>query len=155
MGCAVSQEKEHTELKQIIYVSMLSNGQDETCIPEIMQQAVENNSRSGFTGLLIYINRSFLQILEGEPAALDDLYNRIRKDTRHTMPMTLGTTNITERQFADWSMGLADVTAPELDSLGNKNDFFQKGHCLTELDESLARKILQEFRSGLWRVRVY
>ncbi len=141
-------------LKQIIYASSLAPGEDESCIKPILQRAVENNSKNGFTGLLIYVNRSFLQILEGEAEPLDALYEKIREDSRHTKPWTLSAAPIDERQFADWSMGLAKPSVADLDEIGPSNDFFSKGHCLTELDESMARKILGEFRSGMWRIKV-
>ncbi len=141
-------------LKQIIYASALSKDEDDSCLPRILATAVANNARQGVSGMLLYINRSFLQVLEGDEAILDPLYEKIRQDPRHTRPMTLQIAPIETRQFPDWSMGLAHVSADELDRIGRKNDFFKQGHCLTELDESLARKILGEFRSGLWRTHV-
>ncbi len=143
------------ELKQIIYASSLAPGVDESCIEGILEAAVANNSRQGFTGLLLYVNRSFLQVLEGEAEALDALFEKIRQDPRHTRPWTLSSAPIAQREFADWSMGLARPSVADLDTIGPRNDFFRKGHCLTELDEGMARKVLQEFRSGMWRIQVH
>ncbi len=143
------------ELKQIIYASSLAPGQDENCLEEILKTAVANNRKNGFTGLLLYVNRSFLQVLEGESTALDALFEKIRKDPRHTRPWTLSSALVAKREFADWSMGLARPDVADLDRIGPRNDFFSKGHCLTELDAGMARKVLEEFRSGMWRIQVH
>ncbi len=142
-------------MKQIVYVSALAPGVDASVVPDIVRVAAANNSRMQVSGILLYINGSFLQIIEGEAATLDALYEKICADSRHVKQMKLGDSHIEHRQFPDWSMALADVSSADLDRIVRRNDFFARGHCFTELDESLARSVLAEFRSGMWRMKLH
>ena len=60
----------------------------------------------GVTGALLLANGIFLQQLEGDRQAVNALYHRILKDPRHKDPAILDFSEIVERQFGSWSMGL-------------------------------------------------
>lgn len=141
-------------IKQLIYVSALSKSQDPSCLAEILRQSIRNNAANNITGMLLYINGSFLQVLEGEPETLEPLYVKICADPRHTGAVKVLDIEVEERQFSEWSMGHATLSGGELDRLSGKNDFFTRGHCLTELDSGIARRVLTQFREGLWRRRI-
>jgi hypothetical protein len=49
----------------------------------------------------------FAQVLEGPPAAVHPLFERIHQDTRHHDVLALPERAVTERTFPDWSMGFA------------------------------------------------
>lgn len=138
-------------LRQMIYVSALAEDEDASCVVDILRESISNNAARDITGLLLYINGSFLQVLEGEPEVIDDLYTNICADARHQSTLKVLDLAVPERQFAEWSMGHAEVSGGELDRLSGKNEFFTKGHTLTELDEGLVRRVLTEFREGKWR----
>jgi len=71
----------------------------------LLRQSRLNNGPLGITGLLLYGNESFLQVLEGEEPALRQVYARIQADQRHTRVVTLADGPIHARVFPDWSMG--------------------------------------------------
>jgi hypothetical protein len=73
---------------------------------ELLQKARAKNKRLGITGLLLYAQGRFFQVLEGPESAVRSLYDTIRDDERHTNVETLLTTTITARTFPDWEMGL-------------------------------------------------
>jgi hypothetical protein len=52
-------------LIQLIYISQLV-GEDETSLGPILSASVRRNTASGITGMLLYANGRFLQVLEGE-----------------------------------------------------------------------------------------
>lgn len=141
-------------LRQIIYVSALSDTQGPSCVSDILRESTANNSAIHVSGMLLYVNGSFLQVLEGAHNTLDNLYAKICADPRHTNAIKVLDLEIAERQFQEWSMGHAEVSAIELDRVSGKNDFFSKGHCLTELDSGIVRRVLTEFRQGKWRQRL-
>lgn len=55
--------------------------------------------------MLLYLNRSFMQVLEGEEAAVDETYARLQKDPRHTGVMLIDRSPIEARSFGQWGMG--------------------------------------------------
>ncbi len=143
-----------TPITQLVYMSALAENQDPSCISDILRESVANNKAHHITGMLLYINGSFLQVLEGLPEQIQALYEKIRTDPRHKHAVKVLELAVPEREFSEWSMGYAAVEAKELDIVVGKNDFFTTGHCLTELRHSVVLLILQQFRDGRWRRRL-
>lgn len=141
-------------VKQLIYVSVLAVHQDASCVREILKTSIRNNSANHVTGMLLYINESFLQVLEGAPDTVDQLFTTICADPRHTSALKVLELNVSERQFSQWSMGYANLQADEADRLVGKNDFFTSGRCLNELEPGIIRGVLAQFREGQWRQRL-
>jgi len=101
--------------------------------------------------MLLYHQDSFFQVLEGPPAAVDKIYQRISEDSRHVKIVKLIQEPIDERGFADWTMGLGRMERDELGAIPGLNDFFRRGSCLWELEPGRARTLLEAFREGRWR----
>lgn len=66
------------------------------------------NRTNAITGCLLYYDQEFIQLIEGDKKNVQDLYQRIIKDPRHTDIIFLGENHIEERTFADWSMAYLD-----------------------------------------------
>ena len=64
-----------------------------------------HNATVGITGMLLYLDGNFIQVLEGSHTEVVRLYDRIRSDPRHLGIMTLVQGNVSKRAFPDWSMG--------------------------------------------------
>jgi uncharacterized membrane protein (DUF373 family) len=92
----------------------------------LLQECRENNAGSGVTGMLLYGNATFLQVLEGEDKVIDDLVEKIRKDQRHTNLQILHRRPIQRRQYSDWSMGFKRVSDKELQHVEGLRDFGER-----------------------------
>ena len=68
------------------------------------------NSREGITGLMLFYEGVFLQVLEGGRSAVNKLYNRIGADPRHTDVELLLYEEIGELRFASWSIGQVNMS---------------------------------------------
>lgn len=75
----------------------------------LLEQSREKNLRLGITGMLLYKEQNFMQMLEGKEQDVLALYDTIRKDDRHKDVVTLKTGNIKERNFKNWSMGFRNM----------------------------------------------
>lgn len=80
----------------------------------LLRKSRTHNHAHHLTGLLLYGDEQFLQVLEGTNPALDELYGRIQQDYRHTNVRTLSYAPISTRAFPDWRMGYALVSPAEL-----------------------------------------
>ncbi len=90
-------------------------------IDAILATSRHNNPRLGVTGALVFAETHFLQLLEGEQAAVEDLFGAIERDPRHTGVRVVFTRTVEHRMFPDWSM--AHVTARDFrERLGVKDD---------------------------------
>jgi hypothetical protein len=76
---------------------------------DLLAHSRANNAAAGVTGILLYRHGTFLQVLEGPRAKVDDLYATIARDSRHHEVSTVLVEERAERRFPDWTMGFADV----------------------------------------------
>lgn len=68
-----------------------------------------SNQRKMVTGMLIYHDAQFLQLLEGEEQALRELSALIYDDPRHHTAIQLSFKPVKSRDFQSWSMGFANL----------------------------------------------
>ncbi len=88
---------------QLIYTSQ-PFGFDDAMLRGILSTARRNNARDGITGALICRHDIYLQLLEGDGAAIHELYARIVPDDRHLDPHLLWTGEADTRLFPAWAM---------------------------------------------------
>lgn len=111
---------------QASYISSSTRPMSTDALQELLQQCRENNARLGITGMLLYGNQTFVQILEGEEKTVDALLATIRKDPRHTNVRLLQRKPIERREYSDWSMGFKRISGEELRQVEGLNNFFEK-----------------------------
>ncbi|USD66889.1 BLUF domain-containing protein [Vibrio sp. SCSIO 43136] len=92
-------------LSRLIYVSTVTEEFAHSTLDDILLVARENNSEAHVTGMLCFNRKYFLQCLEGSRDAVNNIYNKIAQDRRHTDITILSFEDISEREFVDWSMG--------------------------------------------------
>lgn len=90
----------------VAYASEITGVISDTDLRIILGQAQIKNRRLDVTGKLAYNDRHFLQVLEGRPASIDELLDRIGRNPRHQAIRLLGRSTITIRRFPAWSMAL-------------------------------------------------
>ena len=116
-----------------------------------MAQARTNNAKSGITGLLLYDNKgTFIQAIEGECKQVDDLYQKILRDGRHSNLSRISRRNIQTRSFPDWKMGfkLIDLTSAK-PSLGFSQYMQEQDSVIDSLDaKGLAIELLNYFKDS-------
>lgn len=112
------------ELVRVLYASKAKNIHPELKddLIEILNTAVDFNSRNEITGVLYYGHGYFVQCLEGLKSTVDDLfYNQILKDPRHQNCEILFYEKCETGIFNHWNMKFAPVNK----QLG---DFFLEHH---------------------------
>ena len=112
-------------ISQLIYVSTRTKQCSDQEIPKILESSNKNNGKDDITGVLLYSDKKFLQVLEGETKAITELYDHIQKDTRHKNVMMISLAPIKERSFPSWQMGSREV-AKDFSFLSNMNEQEQK-----------------------------
>ena len=138
-------------LLHIVYTSVAAREFSREELTGILKKARAANESLGVTGMLLFSEGTFFQVLEGRPEVVDALYRKISQDQRHIRSTTIVREAIAKRFFGDWSMGFPDVTETELAEMVGLNDFFHGGSCLAELDAGRAKKLLEAFAQGRWR----
>ena len=101
-------------LRRLIYCSQATQDLDPDELVALLETSRRNNAAVGLSGMLLYSSQSFLQLLEGEPAALAEAYARIAVDERHTRLRLLLDAEVSGPLFPDWTMGFEHVDDEEL-----------------------------------------
>ncbi|MDP1638433.1 MAG: phosphate-starvation-inducible PsiE family protein [Candidatus Nitrotoga sp.] len=129
----------------------------------LLKQSRTNNGAKNITGILLYSNGTFFQVLEGDEATVENLYTTIEKDPRHKNCTLIEKLNITERAFPYWSMGFEKIEPKELKKMEGLNNFFEHdftpagfashkniiGPLLTHLRSKLVKQVSTESHEEL------
>lgn len=143
-----------SQLIMLSYTSIASHLMSHEELINLLSQARANNSQRNITGMLLYMEGCFFQVLEGERDVLDALYLKIAKDKRHHHVMKLIEEPIEDRGFSDWRMGYQHVTREELAHVTGLTDFLDQEHPGFEgMHSERAKTLITAFRQGRWQTR--
>lgn len=133
---------------QLVYVSSATELFSYSELVDLLAKSREKNARLGITGMLLYRDGNFVQVLEGEPAAVDSLYATIARDPRHTGAIVLLRQEKAAREFPEWSMGFRDLNSPEVRSLPGYSEFMNV-KLTPDLGSGRAKRLLQLFKEKM------
>lgn len=105
-----------------------------------------NNQLAGVTGLLLHHDGNFIQVLEGEEAAVERVFARVMADPRHRGVQRLFSEEREVRDFRDWSMAFRNLSDPTFHAMSGFSELLNHRVPLTG---SRARRLLQLFRDNL------
>ncbi|MCM0608156.1 MAG: BLUF domain-containing protein [Ideonella sp. WA131b] len=97
-------------LVRLVYASRAVASVDQLELVAILKKSKANNPGLGITGVLCFSEGIFLQVLEGGRSAVNQLYNRIAADPRHTQVELMTYEEVGERRFAGWTMGQVNLS---------------------------------------------
>ena len=126
-------------MHQIVYTSTAS--EDFSTADLNLLGARRRNKALGVSGMLVFHDGTFLQALEGEQRAINEIFASIVSDRRHRdIDVLHRGPGFDQRIFGDWSMGSPISPAPPIFS---KASFVSTNNCgIRELDGSQAMELL-------------
>ena len=92
-------------LNRLIYTSRASG---DSSLSEILVASIAWNQDHDITGGLVCVEGTYLQYLEGEESAIDQVFGMISRDQRHSGLKVLEHRKVQRRMFVDWSMAVLD-----------------------------------------------
>ena len=137
---------------QVSYVSQTKEPLSPPALLDLLLQCRRNNAAMGVTGMLLYGDRTFLQVIEGEDAVIDDLVATITRDPRHEEVKLLHRKPIDEREYGKWSMGFERVSADDLGDVEGLARFSVDDFTIDYLanNEPIVDMLLQRYREPHW-----
>lgn len=132
----------------LIYASSATRLLTDLELVQLLQQSCDKNVCLDITGLLLYRDGNFMQVLEGPDKAVTDLFSTIASDTRHRGVMLLLQEEIAERQFPSWSMGFRNLHDLVIDDVPGYSGFLNESldSASFQSDPTRAQKLLLMFR---------
>lgn len=128
-------------LHQLVYMSQITT--DESVLNSIHSHAVRNNTALTVTGMLLFAQGRFLQVLEGERKDVHHTYEKIRDDSRHDHVTLLADKPIQERSFSHWNMGFKLLQESEAAKNPRFQSYLTQDLQLCQKDPDLALEILR------------
>ena len=140
-------------LHNLFYCSLASKNILSGDILNILKCSRQNNVKIGVTGILLYWEKTnqFLQVLEGEKNIVFNLYDKISKDTRHSLSKIIYQEDIKERGFKDWSMAFKSIDEIDTSSLDGFSNFSTLDFTTerTNIKASITINLIHSFKSLL------
>ena len=106
-----------SNLIHIVYISISHRDLSEKELSDFLLDIRAKNKKLDITGLLLYNEGSFIQVIEGEKETIQTLFKLVKNDKRHTNIIELLTEPIVERSFPDWSMGFKVINSKNLEKI--------------------------------------
>ncbi|MEL6301561.1 MAG: BLUF domain-containing protein [Pseudomonadota bacterium] len=129
---------------QVAYVSRAVAKFDKARLDSLLRHSRRNNRKLDLTGLLLYEDGLFLQVLEGPPNALWELYEVIEADPSHTEVEKVAERPIRQREFGLWRMGFGILNSSDSDN--GIDDRIRSILKASDAKSSLALDMLYRFR---------
>lgn len=101
------------KLIRFVYFSKAAHDFSEGELDELLAKSQRNNHDRNVSGLLLYDDRMFFQVLEGAPENVYERLGVIEADPRHNGLTAVHEEEIDERDFSEWSMGQLKDTDEE------------------------------------------
>jgi hypothetical protein len=90
---------------QLIYTSAATQEFWPDDLFALVEKCRSKNAPRGLTGMLLFHQGQFLQLLEGPESAVRDCFNMVQRDPRHASIEILMTGTRADRDFPGWTMG--------------------------------------------------
>ena len=143
-------------LVSLMYYSSLTSGVSADAIACIFKSAQRKNTDMGISGILYSDGKKFLQVLEGSRHEVSRVFSAIQKDERHHDIVVVACSEIAEREYGEWSMGLLrpDPAVKEIlrEEIGSEAlDPWEMSHgqirsLLNRLADERLRQLIPRFR---------
>jgi hypothetical protein len=104
-------------LNYIIYVSQAVKLMKEEELAELLKISRRNNEAKNITGVLLYGDGSFIQVLEGSVNEIEFAFESIKADKRHNNITHMISGELPERNFPDWKMGFISLNKEKFKKL--------------------------------------
>jgi hypothetical protein len=137
-------------LFSLTYVSSAKAAFSARELRELLKVCNRNNRERAVTGMLLYKDGNFMQVLEGAEPVVRGVYHAISRDPRHRSLITLLEREEPQRHFPGWSMGFADLGA-DVDNNEGHSEFLRAPLTGQEFqsDPSRAQLLLLSFKKHM------
>ena len=131
----------------ISYVSSVNPNLTENDIQEVLNYTRNWNNDNGITGILLYSDGNFFQVLEGEKEILKSLLSRIVKDERHYNVMIIFEKEVSQTAFDDYQSDF--ISLDSRFQFKNIELYFSQIDKLNPKIQSSVKYILNNFAEGI------
>ena len=112
-------------LLSLTYFSSATVEFDGDALQTLLEHSRARNTAAGISGMLIFHEGNYAQVLEGDEAVVRETFGRISADTRHRNIVLELEETVAERTFPDWSMGFRDLRGATAEEIEGFSTFYR------------------------------
>jgi hypothetical protein len=137
-------------IHRLLYVCVARKPFSREELTELLAKSRANNMRDSVTGLLLYKEGVFTQLLEGNEEAVRQCFARICQDPRHGGCTLIDSGSAAARMFPDWRMGFRNLSETDVSKLPGYSDFMISGASKPNAGEAVHYwRLLESFRQEM------
>ncbi len=102
---------------ELLYCSSARQDLTNDDMTVILKTSRRWNTDHNITGCLLYFDKQFIQILEGDKKSVRELFDNIKKDSRHDNIMILAENEKEKRFFVDWNMAYNELSLYDMEDI--------------------------------------
>ena len=126
---------------QILYESVATSLMKLEDVISLLKKCNQQNYENGLSGLLVFHNHRFMQLLEGRKSSIDFIMQKIGNDPRHSNLEILHESESTERTMGAWTMAFT-MDSNNLEALSDQ-PFFLSLADAREISGTMNRELSQ------------
>ena len=134
-------------MQQLFYLSSARDGLKSDDLNKIVDSALRFNNENDITGIILYRGGIFLQLLEGEATLIQNLFEKIKLDHRHTNIVEVFNIPCKKRIFTTWSEGYREITEFDLKTINEVLSWNKLISAAREIDSHLILHMLERFKA--------
>lgn len=112
-------------LLTLSYVSVARRPVHSKELAELAEKYRRNNARNDITGMLLYHDLRFMQVIEGPMSNIRTLFENIKSDPLHDQILKIFEDPIQNREFLNWSLGVVNGSSLGLEDQTLLNRFLE------------------------------
>lgn len=116
------------ELCFLVYVSRETFPMCREDLTDILDDSRRMTAKHHLTGMLLYQDGSFMQVIEGDRYAVCDYYEALRQEPWHKNIDLIILEPVEKRAFSEWSMGFAHDEIEPDERQSNQSAYIQLGN---------------------------
>ena len=130
-------------MQRIIYLSSATQLLSDDELEYLLKNSKIKNKKYNISGLLLYIDGDFLQVIEGEKQDVLNLFELIKNDPRNRSIICVFNESVDKRQFPDWLMGFSQLTYHDLQKMDSFENITKT--TLSNIDDKVAISFINTF----------
>ncbi len=133
-------------MHSLLYSSAATMEFKESDLVALLEQARKFNSEHNITGLLLFHNNSFMQLIEGKKDIIMDLFEyKIFRGSRHDAVTEYYNRPIEKRVFSEWSMGFEKLDNNHFIDIPDFSNLVNDYQPLLKANQTIAEELLAMF----------
>jgi hypothetical protein len=139
------------DLYHIVYLSVANESMSESELDNYLVKFRDNNKKLDVTGMLLYKDGNFIQVIEGKREVIEALFEKISNDNRHSTIVAIREGPIDQRSFPNWSMGFQRIDSKKSSRIKGFSQFLDEDVSMLDIggNRSDVLDILNSFKKHI------